>query len=194
MRIRLALITAFVLTLFPLAGLCADGPFITLEGGGESVFLKAEEIGEGKEAAMEAAMPDPVTFILRRGSPNGVNLIAVYGEAGENLLGTLPPAMKGFDGHGELEEGFALQCAVRDLNGDGKPEVLVATGDGAALLTVAVFVYTPGGDERFRAAAVIEGQSTLHVDANGVISVPYGSQGLFTEYTVSADGAVAEKE
>ncbi|MDL2290605.1 VCBS repeat-containing protein [Desulfovibrio sp. OttesenSCG-928-F20] len=194
MHIRLVLITAFALTLFPLTGLCYGAPFITLEGCGESVFLTAEEIGEGKDAVMEAAMPDPVMFILRRGSPNGINLTAVYGDAGENILGTLPPAMKGFDDYGELEEGFALQCAVRDLNGDGKPEVLVATGDGAALLTVVVFVYTPGGNERFRAAAVIEGQSTLHVDVNGVISVPYGSQGLFTEYTVSADGEVTKKE
>ena len=192
MSIRTLFMIAFVLTLFPAAGLCAEGPFIRLEGGGESVSLTAEEVQGGKEASIEAAMPDPVLFLLRRGSPNGTNLSAIYGDAGENLLGTLPPAMQGFDEYGELEEGFALQVAVRDLDGDKKPEVLVATGDGAAILTVAVFVYSPRGDERFRCVGVIEGQNQLHVNVNGAMTAPYGSQGLFDEYAL-VNGAVVKK-
>ncbi|MDL2267087.1 hypothetical protein LJC46_03760 [Desulfovibrio sp. OttesenSCG-928-G15] len=168
-------------------------PLITLEGGGESASLTAKNIRNGKEAALEARIPDLVQFILRRGTPNGTNLIAVYGDTGENLLGTLPPAMRGFDGYGEIEEGFSIQFAVRDLNGDTVPEVLVATSDGAAVLTAAVFVYTPQGIKRFHCSGVIEGQNALHVDAKGVISVPYGSQGLFTEYIVAADGAITER-
>ena len=156
----------------------------------------------GKEASIEAAMgtatgtsgPDNVLFLLRRGSPNGTNLTAVYGDAGENLLGTIPPAMRGFDEYGELEDGFSLQVAVRDLNGDKTPEVLVVTGDGAAILTAAVFIYTPRGSERFRCIGVIEGQNKLNVGANGLISVPYGSQGLFTEYGVAADGALLQRK
>lgn len=168
-------------------------PLITLEGGGQSAFLTAEAIWSGKEATLEARMPDQMLFVLRRGAPNGTSLTAVYGDAGENVLGTPPPAMRGFDEYGELLAGFSIQFAVRDLNGDEKPEVLVATGDGAAVLTAGVFVYTPQGGERFRCTGVIEGQNALHVDKNGVISVPYGSRGLFTEYTVAADGSVTEK-
>ena len=201
MRTIFMLIAAVVLALLPAAVLCAAGPFITMESGSESVSLTAEEIRDGKEASIEADMeaatgasgPESVMFLLRRGSPNGTNLTAIYGNAGENLLGTLPPAMRGFDEYGELEEGYSLQVAVRDLNGDKKPDVLVATGDGAAVLTVAVFVYTPRGNERFRRIGVIEGQNSLHVDANGVISVPYGSQGLFMEYGVTSDGVLVQK-
>lgn len=193
MPMRFILTAALFLALLPATGRCADGPFITLEGGGESVALTAEEIQSGKEAGLEAAMPEPVRFILRRGSPNGTNLIAIYGDAGENLLDTLPPTMKGFNEYGELLEGFSLQVALRDLNGDKQPEVLVATGDGAALLTVAVFVYAPGESGRFRCVGVIEGQNSLHVNGRGGISVPYGSQGLFTEYSLDADGRITEK-
>lgn len=165
MRTSFMLIAAVVLALLPAAGLCAAGPFITMESGSGSVSLTAEEIRDGKEASIEAVMeaatgasgPESVMFLLRRGSPNGTNLTAIYGDAGENLLGTLPPAMRGFDEYGEFEEGYSLQVAVRDLNGDKKPDVLVATGDGAAVLTVAVFVYTPRGNERFRRIGVIEG-------------------------------------
>lgn len=193
MRTHCILITAFVLVFLPAAGLCAGKPFITLEGGGESACLTAKEIQSGKEASLEVPMPDPVLFILRRGAPNGVNLTAIYGDTGENLLGTLPPALKGFDEYGELLDGFSLQFAVRDLNGDKKLEVLVATGDGASVLTAAVFVYTPRGDGRFRCAGVIEGRNTLHVDGRGVISVPHGVRGPVTEYTVAADGTVTKK-
>lgn len=135
MRTSFMLIAAVVLALLPAAGLCAAGPFIIMESGSESVSLTAEEIRDGKEASIEAVMeaatgasgPESVMFLLRRGSPNGTNLTAIYGNAGENLLGTLPPAMRGFDEYGELEEGYSLQVAVRDLNGDKKPDVLVAT-------------------------------------------------------------------
>lgn len=202
MRIRRLLVTFFVLALFPATGLCAAGPFITLEGGGKSVSLTAEEISGGKEATMDVAMgkaakkggPDQVTFLLRRGSPNGINLIAIHGDTGENLLGTIPQTMQGFDDYGELTEGFSLQVAVRDLNGDKKPDVLVATGDGVAILSVAVFVYTPQGNERFRCIGVIEGQKTLHVAADGLITAPWGSQGRFTEYRVTPDGMLAKRE
>ena len=178
---------------FPVLAVCAEGPFITMDGKGKSIALTGKEISQGKNASLEAAMPDPVTFSLERGTPNGVAITAIYGDAGERLGSMLPPKMAGFDDHGELEEGFTLQLAVCDLNNDGKPEVLIATGDGAATLTVAIFAYTPRGDERFTCTGMIEGQKTMHVDAKGVIAVPFGSQGRFMKYVVAADGAVAEK-
>ncbi len=197
MHIRSILMAALLLMLLPTPGRAAAGPFITMQGGGESIALTAAAIQAGEEAIIETPMgaegPEAM-LLLRRGSPNGTNLTAVLGDAGENLLGTLPQAMQGFDAHGELEEGFSLQVVVRDLNGDNTPEVLVASGDGAAILTVAVFSYSPGADGMFRCVGVIEGQNALQIDAGGVISVPYGSQGLSTEYTVAADGALVKRQ
>jgi hypothetical protein len=178
---------------FSALAVCAGGPFVTMDGKGGSIALTTKEISQGKDAILEAAMPDPVTFSLKRGTPNGVAITAIYGDAGERLNSMLPPEMAGFDDRGELEEGFTLQLAVCDLNNDGKPEVLIATGDGAATLTAAIFTYTPKGDERFARTGMIEGQKTLHVDDKGAILVPFGSQGRFTEYVVAADGAVTEK-
>ena len=172
----------------------ADGPLISFEGSGSTVVLTADDLSSGKDASLEAAMPDPVLFVLRRDSPSGISLAAVYGDSGENLLATVPPDMQGFDENGELEEDFSIQLGVSDLNADGVPEVLVATGDGVAILSVAIFVYNPQGEERFRCTGVVDGQISVRVEADGTIVAPFGSQGLFTAYTVAADGSVAEKE
>lgn len=210
MRIRTVLVAVVFLALFSTSALCVEGPLLTLgdgndggqhdgvagglSGGSKSFWLAAEEIHAGKEASAEATMPDPVLFLLRRGSPNGTNLTAVYGEAGENLLGTLPPQIQGFDEYGELQEGFSIQVAICDLNGDKKPEVLVAVGDGATVLSMAVFVDEPHEAGRFRCIGVIEGQSRAHVEADGTISVPCGLRGLFTKYAVSAGGTLGQSE
>lgn len=187
MLARCLISLALLAALFPSPAHCA-GPFIIMEAKGLSMSLTAQEAAEGKEAAFEAAMPDPVTFILKRDTPNGLKISVIYNDTGENLRYALPQAMQGFNDFGELEEHFSIQVASCDLTGDGVPEILVATGDGVATLTVAICVSRPGGEERFRCLGLIEGQKELRVRADRMLSVPYGSQGLFTEYQVTDRG------
>ena len=183
MSIRTIVLIFLLFFCFPALAVCG-GPLITMDGEDGSITLTAEEISQGKEVSLEAAMPEPVTFSLERGTPNGVAITAVYGDAAERLGGLLPPEMAGFGGYGELEEGFTLQLAIRDLNNDGKPEVLIATGDGTAILTAAIFIYTPEGNERFACTGMIEGQKALHVDAKGVINSLENRSILFTAYQI----------
>ncbi len=193
MRIRHILMSSFLLALWPAAESWADGPLVSLAGGEQSMAMSAAEIQAGQEARLTAAMPEPVSFTLRRAAPNGTELSAVYGEAGENLLATIPPGLAGFDEHGELAENFSLQVAVRDLDGDKIPEFLLATGNGASTLTAAVFVYDAKGAERFRSIGVIEGQSSLSIGEDGRLTVPFGLRGLLDEYAISG-GRLLKKE
>jgi len=174
------------------SNVCLAEPLITTESICITVSLTEKDLADGKETGFEAAMPEPVQFLLKRNTPNGIMLAAVYGTTAENLLGTLPTEMMGFGNYGELEEGFSIQVTACDLNGDAIPELLVATGDGAAILTVAVFVYSPHTHECFRLIGVIEGQRSVHLGADGAITAAYGSQGLFREYTVTAGGVLKE--
>ena len=58
-------------------------------------------------------------------------------------------------------------------------EVVVAVGDGLVNLTVNVFKAT--GSNAWKRVGEFEGQQQATLERNRII-LPYGSQGLFTEY------------
>ena len=194
MRFVLLFITVALVSFSPITGWGAEASPVIFSKGYKAISLTASALAAGKEARLDAAMPEPVRFLLKRGSQNTIALTAAYGTSEENLLATIPEDMQGFDEKGELEEGFSIQIVVGDLNGDKVPELLVATGDDLAILTVAVFTYTPQGKNRFQCTGLIVGQKNIHVEPDGTLTAPFGSQGLFTEYVIASDGKPEEKK
>lgn len=162
-----------------------QGPFIDQGKVIQSISLSAADINAGQEASMEVNMPVPTTFVLKRDTPNGTKIAAYYGDSGENLGQNLPAGMAGFNEYGDIEDGFVVQVAAVDLDADGVPEIIVASGDQAAILTATVFVFKAEPDEhgaRFANAGLIEAQNKLEIGQDGSIMAPYGSQGLFSQY------------
>ena len=189
-------IAVLLLSLLPFAAQAGEKTpsLLQLPPGAKSVSMIAQDIHAGRKAELRLPAPYALEFILSRDSPNGTKIFAMYGDKGENL-GVNLEGMAGINEYGEMEEGFAIQLAACDLNGDGIPEVLVATGNMVAELTVAVFTYNPKAkEERFRRVGVAEGQREARIEKDGSITMPYGSQGLFKEYRLTAKGELTEKQ
>lgn len=92
---------------------------------------------------------------IGRGHPNGVLLATDFGNTVEAI--EIPEGMEGFE-DGEFVSG-SLEMGLCYLTGDGVPELLLASGDNAALLTVAVFAYTATAEPRWNLVGMIEGRA-----------------------------------
>ena len=103
----------------------------------------------------------------------------VIGNSAVNLLDYFVPCADAFDDFGEFDAEYNIQIIVIDLDKDGSEEILVSIGNGLTSLETAVF--TIGSDDVFFRDS-ISGQTHIEIDTNGVVTVPYGSQGLFDEY------------
>lgn len=161
------------------------------------ITLSSDMFLAGKAVFMEIPMrsdgTDTIFFSIGRDSPNGTRILAVYGDRGETL-GAMLPSMPGLDEYGEMEEGAAIALGAYDLDGDGVSEVIIASNDGAAMLSAAIFRYEDKEHERFHLLGILEGQQQLVIESDGAIIAPFGSQGLFSEYRLAPDGTITEKE
>jgi hypothetical protein len=92
-----------------------------------------------------------------------------------------------------------IELAIKDVNNDGFPELLIAAHSrGDATTQVSVWGYkVNAGEERtldkFVQLGLLTGQNQVHVVEGGIFNMPYGSVGLFTEYRWH-DGAFVEAD
>jgi hypothetical protein len=82
-----------------------------------------------------------------------------------------------------------VQVAEHDFDRDGTPEIVVAVGDGLINLVVNVVSYHApqsmkdvGRVENWSLVGSFTGQQKALIQGD-TISLPYGSQGLYEEYT-----------
>lgn len=127
--------------------------------------------------------------VLGLDSPNGSALTVklVKKSSGYNLFQG-PNCLKYdylYDDSGEIKEGYYLQVSFVDFDGDKKPEMVLAGGDGLVQLGVTVFKYVGGKNNYFEAIGQFEGQSEVIITKKKTILLPIGSQGLFSEYKYS---------
>jgi hypothetical protein len=99
----------------------------------------------------------------------------------------------GFDEGGDLAEGFLIQVSTHDFDNDKNPEIIIAVGNNLGELYVNVIKYHPPEypkdaikSENWTVIADFEGQQNIQIEKN-IITIPYGSQGLFFEYTYVND-------
>jgi hypothetical protein len=93
-----------------------------------------------------------------------------------------------------LGRGHIAQVAIKDVTNDGLPEVLVAFGNGFTSLRVLVFGFNDLGrksrqitKETFVLLDQFEGQSQGFIHEGGMLTLPYGSQGLSFEIKWTGD-------
>ncbi|HHY91459.1 MAG TPA: zinc ribbon domain-containing protein, partial [Clostridiales bacterium] len=121
-------------------------------------------------------------------SPNGVMVKVIIDNYGYNVLyessiGKSELTDHFFDEFGELDWGYMIQAAVVDFGNDGKKEFVIAIGDGLVNLGVSVFEIEYYHDYfRFKEIGFFEGQEKAYIKENESIILPYGGQGLSTEY------------
>jgi hypothetical protein len=87
-----------------------------------------------------------------------------------------------------LNTADIIELAVKDVNNDGFPELIIAAHNCGDFTTqVSVWGYrVSDGEERtldkFVQLGLLTGQHLVYVIEGGVLNMPYGSVGLFTEY------------
>ena len=150
----------------------------------EWIFLDSKGILEGKHEEMECDLDGNGDFgylSISRDSPNGTKVSAVAQQIGLNLAYDIE-LDNAFDGFGHLEEGYGIQVTCYDLDNDGIKEVIVSTGNQSHEMQSIIYRYTKSADNPFEIVALIDGQEKMYIEDNGIITVPYGSKGLFDEY------------
>ena len=78
-----------------------------------------------------------------------------------------------------LLDAKRIHLAIKDVNADGLPELLIAANSDDALAKVGVYGWR---DEGFRELAVLSGQNLVYVFERGHFAMPYGSVGCYTFY------------
>ncbi len=131
----------------------------------------------------------PTTLIVGRDHPNGTRILAIFPGYGVPLPLRFADDFRAFNEYGEINKGFYVQVAEHDFDNDGLPEIVVAVGDGLIDLTVNIVRYhapwlaeDAGRVENWELVGSFTGQEKALIDGD-TISLPYGSQGLYTEYT-----------
>ena len=125
---------------------------------------------------------------VKRGSPNGTDIIFIPNNVqfGVNLTSHLIKniAVDAFDVYDELKSNYYIQIDVIDLNNDNFDELVISIGNLSYELEIFALLYIDDDNYKntFLIMDSIEGQQFIEIDKNGIITVPYGSSGLFDEY------------
>lgn len=153
---------------------------------------------DGKQVDMEVTLtPDQesTTFFISRDSPNGIKLMGIAAEYGQNFayddwVFLLPE--EAFDYGGGITESFYAQISACDLDGDDRKEILVTIGDNMTHSATGIYSLTEEVKERpFAYRGGIGGMRSLTLRDDGTIYVPIGAQGRYDAY-VYQDGKIIQ--
>ncbi|MGG3740543.1 hypothetical protein [Paenibacillus chibensis] len=130
---------------------------------------------------------EKASVIIGADTPNGINLRVFIDSMQTGWKLELPTNEDGpFDEFGDLKSGFSLYLRDYDFDNDGTPEVVVAASNQVDQTFVWVFGYNfvalENGTSPLELLMNAEGQSDINL-SNNKITLPYGSQGLFDEFT-----------
>lgn len=150
----------------------------------------------GKKSFADITMPlhfsarvKPTLLVIGRDHPNGTRFLAMFPGIGVNLPLDFGKDFAGLDEFGDLNKGYFVQVAEHDFDHDGIPELIIAIGNGSTDLGVNIIKYHPpqlqkdaGREQNWSLVGKLSGQELARVSGD-TIELPYGSQGLYDEYT-----------
>lgn len=132
---------------------------------------------------------ESVDVLIGMDSPNGIKALAISQslQQGWQLSLDVPQDSFGpFDDFGDLKEGFALYVKEHDFDNDSVPEVVLVASEGLLETYIWVFsynyVFSEQGTSPLELIWYGEGQSDVVLEGDKIL-LPFGSQGLFEEYT-----------
>lgn len=134
------------------------------------------------------------TFELLTGSPDDESVFpVVYWNSMSAELIDLQEEAKDFHSGDSVSNGVSLQLALADLDKDGKDEVIIAVHDGVidgVFRVLKLQNYLDLGEGE-RVVTIHQNdlgkgwfQKEIHIDENGHLICPFGSQGLYEEYAL----------
>lgn len=136
--------------------------------GGDDIEIDSDIDSDGKKE----------TIILGLDHPNGTRLMIINGEEAFNY----GVDIRGIGEYGELMKDYYCQLAIKDMTNDGRPDILLAVGDGLIESHLNIWRCNKrNAAEPAKFEVHIEGQEKFYILPEGKIEIPYGSQALFGE-------------
>jgi hypothetical protein len=165
----------------PILFTISKGRLSAIEGG--LVYSKGNVArSENLTMTLSLRMPKnraPVQIIVSARTGKGIRLSAIQGKTTSPLPLKFEEGFEGINRSGDMEPGYTLRVVEHDFDGDKVPEVVVAVGDG--LVNLAVNVFKAAGANTWKRVGDFEGQQRAILERDTIV-LPYGSQGLFSEY------------
>lgn len=141
----------------------------------------------------------PTELTIGLNHPNGIRILALFPGCGVNLPLKYEKDFGGINEYGDLNKGYYIQIAEHDFDNDGAPEIIIAVGDGLTDLAVNIVKYhapqsskDAGSDKNWSLVGSFTGQEKAIIEEDS-ISLPYGSQGLFTKYKLAKNKFIKTK-
>lgn len=170
---------------------------VTVVSGQDLILGVENSVIWGKESTSDVSLDlsykakvKPASMKIGYDNPNGTKFRIYFKDLNVAIdLRNIISMSSGMNEWGECNQGYYVQVATHDFDGDKNPEIIIAVGNGLFDMSVNVIKYHPPinsddaiRNENWSIVANFEGQDKIYVE-NGVITVPIGSQGLFDEYT-----------
>lgn len=133
-----------------------------VEGSSKSLLYKK---GSLKNSELKISVTETVSVKF---TPFGLELYYSNSKLKQNILNIE-----------ETDDWAVMQICIHDFDKNKVNELIVAYGDKLTNMTIQVFNREYG---QYKSKGVFEGQDKCYIDKNQLI-VPYGSKGLFDEYT-----------
>lgn len=134
------------------------------------------------------------SFCVGDDHPNGTKVNVVVERYGINLLNSIPDndfvSLDCFDDFGFLKEDAKIQLTIMDFNDDDECELLLTLCYEIECKTY-IFRLLPN-PYKFTIVnylGVADGQLKMYVEGKNIIA-PYGSQGLYEEYTLTSNDRI----
>ena len=133
-----------------------------VEGSSKSLLYKK---GSLKNSELKISVTETVSVKF---TPFGLELYYSNSKLKQNILNIE-----------ETDDWAVMQICIHDFDKNKVNELIVAYGDKMTNMTIQVFNREYG---QYKSKGVFEGHDKCYIDKNQLI-VPYGSKGLFDEYT-----------
>lgn len=154
-----------------------------------AIWEQEYQIDKNKEISLDLNNDGELEqIIVGMDTPNGQRVTLFHKDYGINLLYDssieLGITEDLFDEFGTLSEGCMMQVVAVDFDNDGEKEIVIAIGDGLTTLGVSVMkIDYSGKNLSCKEIGYFEGQGEISIENNKNITIPFGGQGLFEEYT-----------
>ena len=130
--------------------LVKSGPLVKMADG-RHLYATGADIIAGAEALatfdVESKYCSELMLLIRRGHPNGTDVVVINGSEGYNLLYYYEHSTRAFDDDYEISSKYSVQLTLYDLDGDSEDEVLLFTGNGGDDTELIIFEIRADGLE-----------------------------------------------
>lgn len=133
------------------------------------VLSLANDLTQDKSLLFDSNRNDGKKVILGLDHPNGVRVLVLNGDKGQNLINEVPDGPF-FNEYGDLLPGYTIQVTLVDLNGEGSQNIIIAIGKYNDRVDASVFGLSKDNSGNYDYLGTIESSSKIKFVDGKIIS------------------------